>query len=62
VSLKIGDWVVIDHYGDIWTTKIKEIKDGIVIKPETEIHVDENRWYHISRVRKATKGEIALVS
>lgn len=56
----VGDWIVIDHYGDIWTTRIKEIKNDIVIKPEHDIHVDENRWYHMSRIRKATKGEIEL--
>jgi hypothetical protein len=61
MEFQVGDWVVIDHHGDIWTTKIKEIKDGIVVKPEMDIHVDENRWYHLSRVRKATRGEIELV-
>ena len=59
-DFKVGDWIVIDYYGDIWITRIKEIKNDIVIKPEYDIHVDEIRWYHMSRIRKATKGEIDL--
>ena len=57
-DFKVGDWIVIDHYGDIWTTRIKEIKNDIVIKPELDIHIDDDRWYHMSRIRKATNNEI----
>ena len=61
MTFKVGYWVVIDNHGDIWTTKIKEIKDEIVVKPETSVYVDTKKWFHVSRIRKATKGEIELI-
>lgn len=61
MEFQVGDWVVIDNHGDIWTTKVKEVKDGVVVKPETSVYVDSERWFHVSKVRKATKGEIDLV-
>ncbi|AAU85057.1 hypothetical protein BCBBV1cgp10 [Bacillus phage BCASJ1c] len=58
MEFQVGDWVRINHYGNEWTTKVKEVRGRTVIKPEYDIHVSAGSWYHISRVRKATKEEI----
>lgn len=58
MDFEVGDWITIDFFGHIWTTRIKEIKNDIVIKPEYDIHIDDDRWYHMSRIRKATNDEI----
>lgn len=57
ISACVGDWIVINHYGDVWTAKISEIS-GECIKPDVEIHVNP-KWYHRSSIRKATSEEIS---